>query len=62
MSEREATSARERESTAESAGQRGADDRRGSVRPWDDPAPVSPAPDREAIRKGEDILERIKAY
>ena len=41
---------------------RGADDRRGEVHPKDDPAPSSPAADREAVDKGERILERIKAY
>jgi hypothetical protein len=41
---------------------RGADDRRGTVRPGDDPAPISPPPDEQAVRKGEDILERIKPY
>jgi hypothetical protein len=62
MSERETTHAAQHESTFASAGQRGRDDRRGSVKPGDDPAPVSPAPDPEAIRKGEEILGRVKAY
>ena len=62
MSEREGTHIQQRETTLESAGKRGRDDRRGSVRPGEDPAPVSPAPDLEAIRKGEEMLERIKAY
>jgi hypothetical protein len=62
MSEREATPIPKRQSISETAGQRGTDDRRTSVRPPDDPAPVSPQPDDEAIRKGEDILERVKPY
>jgi len=62
MSEREATPNPPRQSIVETAGQRGTDDRRTAVRPGDDPAPVSPQPDDEAVRKGEDILERIKAY
>ena len=62
MSEREDRSTELRESTSDSAGQRGTDDRRRSVRPGDDPAPVSPPPDRDSIRKGEEILERVKAY
>jgi hypothetical protein len=41
---------------------RGADDRRTLVRPQDDPAPSSPAPDRDALAKGEEILARVKAY
>jgi hypothetical protein len=51
-----------RESTAGSAGVRGTDDRRRAVRPADSPAPTSPAPDPEAIEKGEEILERVKPY
>ncbi len=63
MSEREDTSIEEqRHSIHESAGQRGTDDRRGSVRPSDDPAPVSPSPDPDAIEKGEEVLERVKPY
>ncbi|MBV8981020.1 MAG: hypothetical protein JO086_08995 [Acidimicrobiia bacterium] len=50
------------ESTADSAGRRGSDDRRGDVNPADHPAPRSPQPDQEAIRKGEDNLERVKPY
>ncbi len=42
--------------------ERGTDDRRGTVRPADDPAPASPAPDEDAVRKGEDVLERVKPY
>lgn len=49
-------------STAESAGRRGKDDRRGEVNPADNPAPTSPAPDKDAIRKGEEILQRVKPY
>lgn len=63
MSDREDTTMQERrESMSESAGQRGTDDRRSPVRPQEDPAPVSPAPDRDSIDKGEDILTRIKPY
>jgi hypothetical protein len=62
MSEREDTPRQNRQSTYESAGRRGTDDRRTPVSPSDDPAPVSPDPDREAIHKGEDVLERVKPY
>jgi len=62
MSEREDTAIEQRVSISESAGQRGSDDRRSTVRPGDDPAPVSPEPDGEAIRQGEAILERVKPY
>jgi len=51
-----------RDSMAEAAGQRGEDDRRHDVRPVDNPVPQSPAPDEEAIRKGEETLDRIKPY
>jgi hypothetical protein len=49
-------------STFESAGARGRDERREAVNPADNPAPVSPAADQEAIRKGEETLERVKPY
>jgi hypothetical protein len=62
MSEREVAPKEQRRSTSESAAQRGHDDRRSTVRPSDDPAPVSPTPDADAIRKGEEVLERIKPY
>jgi hypothetical protein len=41
---------------------RGADERRGTVDPAQNPAPRSPEPDREALEKGEEILERVKPY
>jgi len=41
---------------------RGADERRETVDPAQNPAPRSPEPDQEAIEKGEEILERIKPY
>ncbi len=41
---------------------RGADERRGTVDPAKNPAPRSPEPDREAVEKGEEILERVKPY
>lgn len=62
MSEREDTIREHRHSTLEAAGRRGTDDRRGSVRPSDDPAPVSPDPDRDAVELGEDVLDRVKPY
>jgi hypothetical protein len=62
MSEREDTHTYQRATAFELAGRRGTDDRRGTVRPGDDPAPVSPPPDEDAVRKGEDILERVKPY
>lgn len=42
--------------------QRGKDDRRGTVNPGQNPAPSSPEPDPEAVRKGEETLERVKPY
>jgi hypothetical protein len=38
------------------------DDRRSEVRPTDNPVPSSPAPDADAVREGEEKLERIKPY
>jgi hypothetical protein len=62
MSEREDTHSYQRATASEMGARRGTDDRRGTVRPGDDPAPVSPAPDEDAVRKGEDVLERVKPY
>jgi hypothetical protein len=41
---------------------RGADERRETVNPAENPAPRSPEPDHEAVKKGEETLERIKPY
>lgn len=41
---------------------RGTDDRRGEVKPEENPLPSSPTPDEEALRKGEEILSRVKPY
>jgi hypothetical protein len=39
--------------------QRGQDDRRTPTNPADDPAPRSPAPDDEAVRKGQENLDSV---
>jgi hypothetical protein len=41
---------------------RGEDDRRQPVDPADNPAPSSPEPDADAVRAGEETLERVKPY
>jgi hypothetical protein len=51
-----------RHSIGDVAGRRGTDERRAAVNPAQNPAPSSPEPDREALRKGEETLERVKAY
>lgn len=40
----------------------GNDDRRGTVRPTDNPAPRSPAADEDAVREGREKLDRVKPY
>ncbi len=40
----------------------GRDDRRGTVNPNDRPVPSSPEPDEQALKKGEETLERVKPY
>ena len=50
------------DSMAESAGKRGEDDRRSQVNPADNPAPHSPEPDQEALRRGEENLDSVKPY
>ncbi len=49
-------------SSAGPAARRGEDDRKGRVNPAENPAPSSPAPDEEAVRKGEQNLDRVKPY
>ena len=51
-----------RETTGETAGRRGTDERREAVNPAQNPAPSSPEPDREALRHGVEILDRVKPY
>jgi hypothetical protein len=52
----------ERTPVPEATTRRGADERRGTVNPAHNPAPRSPEPDREAIEKGQETLERVKPY
>lgn len=40
---------------------RGEDDRRTRTDPAQDPAPRSPAPDEEAVRKGQENLDSVTA-
>jgi hypothetical protein len=39
--------------------QRGEDERRTNTNPADNPAPRSPAPDDEAVRKGQENLDSV---
>jgi hypothetical protein len=39
--------------------QRGDDDRRTTTNPAENPAPRSPAPDEEAVRKGRENLDSV---
>jgi hypothetical protein len=52
----------DRPSIGDTAGRRGTDERRETVDPSQNPAPSSPEPDREALEKGEETLERVKPY
>jgi hypothetical protein len=51
-----------RDTPGDTAGQRGTDERRETVNPAENPAPRSPEPDREALEKGRETLERVKPY
>ena len=51
-----------RDSFGDGAASRGTDNRREAVDPAQNPAPTSPEPDQEALRKGEETLERVKPY
>jgi hypothetical protein len=59
MSERDQAAERE---TFRDAARRGDDDRRGERNPADGPAPTSPEPEQEALRSGEEKLDRVKPY
>jgi len=41
---------------------RAKDDRRGEVKPTDNPVPSSPEAEPEAVREGEEKLDRVKPY
>jgi hypothetical protein len=62
MTNREEDPRQERDPAAEGGAERGRDDRRRPVNPADNPAPQSPEADHEAVRKGEETLERVKPY
>lgn len=49
------------ESEARSANPRH-DDRRGDVKPTDNPVPRSPEADEAAVREGKEKLKRVKPY
>jgi hypothetical protein len=53
---------RERDESLRATPRRGDDDRRGQVKPSDNPAPRSPEADEEAIRQGEEKLDSVKPY
>lgn len=43
-------------------GRRAGDDRRSEVKPTDNPVPSSPEPDADAVREGQEKLDRVKPY
>jgi hypothetical protein len=53
---------RERNESLRATPRRGDDDRRGQVKPSDNPAPRSREADEEAIRQGEEKLDSVKPY
>jgi hypothetical protein len=62
MTQRDEINQPDVESENPSSGSRVVDDRRGPVKPTDNPVPSSPEPDREAVREGEEKLDRVKPY
>jgi hypothetical protein len=48
-------------SEKQSSPKRGEDDRRTATNPAESPAPRSPAPDEEAVRKGEENIHSVTA-
>jgi hypothetical protein len=51
-----------RDSIGDAATRRGTDERREAVDPTHNPAPRSPEPDADAVKKGQETLERVKPY
>ena len=61
MSQRDDT-IRQDQARDQAGGARKVDDRRGDVKPTDNPRPSSPEPEADAVREGEEKLERVKPY
>jgi hypothetical protein len=59
MTERDDTPQQEQQSETPSPAR---DDRRGEVKPTDNPRPSSPDVEADAVREGEEKLERLKPY
>lgn len=62
MTNRDEFSQQDIESEAQTSGRGTGDDRRGDVKPTDNPVPSSPAPDDDAVWEGEEKLDRVKPY
>ncbi len=62
MSEKDQNPRMQTEGRKKGAADPRADDRRSPVNPTQNPMPSSPVADEEAVRKGEETLERVKPY
>ena len=61
MTQRDDTTAQD-QSQDQAGRARKIDDRRGDVKPTDNPVPSSPEPEANAVQAGEEKLERVKPY
>lgn len=62
MTQRDDTPQQDQQSEDQSVGQTKRDDRRGTVNPSDNPRPSSPEAEADAVREGEEKLDRVKPY
>ena len=62
MNERDSSRQQQPDAKTENTPGRRRDDRRQEVKPTDKAVPRSPEPEHEAVRAGEEKLERVKAY
>ena len=62
MTQRDDISQQDQKSENQTVNRVGRDDRRGSVNPADNPRPSSPEAEADAVREGEEKLERVKPY
>jgi hypothetical protein len=52
----------DRDAQFQTSGGRGNDDRRRAVDPTDRPVPTSPEPEEDAVKNGQEKLDRVKPY
>jgi hypothetical protein len=62
MNNRDEFSQQDLESEDQTSSPRNGDDRRGDVKPTDNPVPRSPEAEEDSVRAGKEKLDRVKPY